>query len=349
MPRVSPNKTWSGAIGGTLAAVDRRRAGGPRSVGIWPVGRRGRASCCRSSSQAGDLLESAIKRRFDAKDASSLIPGHGGLMDRLDGFVAAARAAAADRPRCTADSRRRRAVSWYGEAMPVSQSKSRPTRASHRRDRVVRSVTLLGATGSIGSSTVDLLKRGNGRYRVEAVTANRNAAALAQLARELRRAVCGGRRSGRLCRAQGRAGRLRHRGRRAGEAALIEAAERPADWVMAAISGSVGLKPTLAAAKRGATVALANKECLVCAGALFMRTAAAAGAQRAAGRFRAQRDLPGAQRRPPRGRQPDRADRLGRAVPHLDARGDARGHASSRRSSIPTGRWARRSPSIPRP
>jgi 1-deoxy-D-xylulose-5-phosphate reductoisomerase len=63
-----------------------------------------------------------------------------------------------------------------------------------------------------------------------------------------------------------------------GEAALIEAAERPADWVMAAISGSVGLKPTLAAAKRGATVALANKECLVCAGGIFMRTAAANGA-----------------------------------------------------------------------
>ena len=59
---------------------------------------------------------------------------------------------------------------------------------------------------------------------------------------------------------------------------MIEAAERPADWVMAAVSGSVGLKPTLAAAKRGATVALANKECLVCAGGVFMRTAAASGA-----------------------------------------------------------------------
>ena len=59
---------------------------------------------------------------------------------------------------------------------------------------------------------------------------------------------------------------------------MIEAAERPADWVMAAVSGAVGLKPTLAAAKRGATVALANKECLVCAGGVFMRTAAAYGA-----------------------------------------------------------------------
>jgi 1-deoxy-D-xylulose-5-phosphate reductoisomerase len=64
----------------------------------------------------------------------------------------------------------------------------------------------------------------------------------------------------------------------AGEAALMEAAQRPADWIMAAISGSTGLRPTLAAVERGATVALANKECLVCAGALFMRKAAAAGA-----------------------------------------------------------------------
>jgi 1-deoxy-D-xylulose-5-phosphate reductoisomerase len=64
----------------------------------------------------------------------------------------------------------------------------------------------------------------------------------------------------------------------AGEAAVVEAAQRPADWVMAAITGATSLKPTLAAAERGATVALANKECLVCAGALFMRQAAASGA-----------------------------------------------------------------------
>ena len=59
----------------------------------------------------------------------------------------------------------------------------------------------------------------------------------------------------------------------------LESAQRPADWVMAAISGAVGLKPTLAAVERGATVALANKECLVCAGGLFMRSAAKAGAR----------------------------------------------------------------------
>jgi 1-deoxy-D-xylulose-5-phosphate reductoisomerase len=64
----------------------------------------------------------------------------------------------------------------------------------------------------------------------------------------------------------------------AGEKALVEAAERPAQWVIGAITGAAGLRPTLAAADRGAMVALANKECLVCAGGLFMRRAAAAGA-----------------------------------------------------------------------
>jgi 1-deoxy-D-xylulose-5-phosphate reductoisomerase len=141
----------------------------------------------------------------------------------------------------------------------------------------VRSVTVLGATGSIGSSTVDLLKRDNGRYHVEAVTARSNAVALAQLARELKvrfAAVADADAYGALKDALAGTG-IEAGG---GEAALIEAAERPADWVMAAISGSVGLKPTLAAARRGATVALANKECLVCAGGMFMRTAAAFGA-----------------------------------------------------------------------
>ena len=64
----------------------------------------------------------------------------------------------------------------------------------------------------------------------------------------------------------------------AGESAIIEAAGRPADWVMAAVSGAAGLKPALAAVDRGATVALANKECLVCAGDFFMQRAAKAGA-----------------------------------------------------------------------
>jgi 1-deoxy-D-xylulose-5-phosphate reductoisomerase len=142
---------------------------------------------------------------------------------------------------------------------------------------VPRTVTLLGATGSIGSSTIDLLRRDPARYQVEAVTAHRNGAALARLARELGArfaAVSDPDAYGEL--KAGLSGSRIDAG--AGPAALVEAAQRPAEWVMAAITGAASLKPTLAAAERGATVALANKECLVCAGALFMRRAAAAGA-----------------------------------------------------------------------
>jgi phosphatidate cytidylyltransferase len=88
-PAVSPKKTWSGAIGGVAAGV---------VVGSWMVWMAGLGNLAALAAvwaglalaaEAGDLLESALKRRFGAKDASGLIPGHGGLMDRLDGFLAA--------------------------------------------------------------------------------------------------------------------------------------------------------------------------------------------------------------------------------------------------------------------
>jgi 1-deoxy-D-xylulose-5-phosphate reductoisomerase len=140
-----------------------------------------------------------------------------------------------------------------------------------------RTVTLLGATGSIGTSTIDLLKRNRQHYRVEAVTAHRNASALAGVARDVgaRYAALADPNSYRELK-DALAGSGIESG--AGDSAVLEAAQRPADWIMAAISGSTGLQPTLAAVERGVTVALANKECLVCAGALFMRKAAAAGA-----------------------------------------------------------------------
>lgn len=146
-----------------------------------------------------------------------------------------------------------------------------------RIEPLPRTVTLLGATGSIGSSTIDLLRREPARYQVEAVTAHRNGAALARLARELGAgfAAVADPAAYRDLK-DGLAGSGIEAG--AGGAALVEAAQRPASWVMAAITGAASLKPTLAAAERGATVALANKECLVCAGALFMRSAATAGA-----------------------------------------------------------------------
>ena len=156
--------------------------------------------------------------------------------------------------------------------------KSDPSRAAWKRSSTAeRTVTLLGATGSVGASTVDLLKRERNRFRVEAVCANKSAAALAALARELGArfaAVADPAAYGDLKAALAGTGIEVA----AGESGLIEAAERPAEWVIGAITGAAGLKPTLAAAERGAIVALANKETLVCAGGLFMRRAAASGA-----------------------------------------------------------------------
>src|SRR5712672_1924820 len=140
-----------------------------------------------------------------------------------------------------------------------------------------RSVTILGATGSIGASTIDLIKRARSRYRVEALSANTNASALAALARELNArfaAIADPSAYDELKSALAGSGIAAG----AGESGLIEAADRPAEWVIGAITGAAGLRPTLAAADRGAIVALANKETLVCAGDLFMRRAKAAGA-----------------------------------------------------------------------
>jgi len=93
VPQISPSKTWSGAVGGTLAGV----LGGvavARQFGMDDLAAAAAVALGLSVvSQAGDLMESAVKRTFSAKDASGLIPGHGGLMDRLDGFLAATVAA----------------------------------------------------------------------------------------------------------------------------------------------------------------------------------------------------------------------------------------------------------------
>ena len=152
-----------------------------------------------------------------------------------------------------------------------------PLRNNKAAASAVRSITVLGATGSIGDSTMDLLRAAPERYRVEALTGNANVQGLAKLAKEFDArfvAVADPSRLSELKEAL--AGTRTECG--AGESAIIEAAARPADWVMAAVSGAAGLKPALAAVDRGATVALANKECLVCAGDFFMERAAKAGA-----------------------------------------------------------------------
>ncbi len=144
-------------------------------------------------------------------------------------------------------------------------------------EQMPRRLTILGSTGSVGRNTLDLIEREPESFAIEALTAYRNVELLTEQARrlkprmaviadpagyaELKEALSG---SGvdAAC----------------GSEALIEAAQMPADWVMAAIVGAVGLEPTLAAVRRGAVVALANKECLVCAGSLMMQEVAASGA-----------------------------------------------------------------------
>jgi phosphatidate cytidylyltransferase len=94
VPWISPNKTWAGAIGGLLASVlvalVVAKMAALTSLFVLAMV----AVVLSVLAQAGDLFESFLKRRFDAKDSSHLIPGHGGLMDRLDGFVTASVAAA---------------------------------------------------------------------------------------------------------------------------------------------------------------------------------------------------------------------------------------------------------------
>jgi len=133
----------------------------------------------------------------------------------------------------------------------------------------MRSVTILGSTGSIGQNTIDLVQRNPGAFMVEALTANRNATLLAEQARALgaRFAAIADPDQYPVLR-EALAGAGVEIG--CGPQSLIEAAQRPAEWVMAGIVGAAGLAPTLAAIRRGVIVAIANKEVLVCAGALVM-------------------------------------------------------------------------------
>jgi 1-deoxy-D-xylulose-5-phosphate reductoisomerase len=138
-----------------------------------------------------------------------------------------------------------------------------------------RRISILGATGSIGESTLDLIGRNPSAYPVVALTGGHNAGRLAELAilHRAELAVI----ADPQCYAALRAD-LAGTGIEvaAGEEALLEAASRPADWVMAAIVGAAGLKPTLQAVRQGTATALANKECLVSAGDIFMAEVARA-------------------------------------------------------------------------
>ena len=142
----------------------------------------------------------------------------------------------------------------------------------------MRRISILGATGSIGQSTIDLIRRDIASYDVVALTCGRNVDQLARDAIELgaKLAVtCEPALFGAL------KDRLAGTGieAAAGDAAVAEAAGRPADWIMSAIVGAAGLVPGMEAIRQGATLALANKETLVAAGPLVMAAAEAHGAR----------------------------------------------------------------------
>lgn len=141
----------------------------------------------------------------------------------------------------------------------------------------MRSLTLLGATGSVGASTLDLIRRNRGEWRVEALTANRQVEELAKLAREFgaQVAVIGDENCLPLLREALAGSGIEAAG---GARALVEAAARPADLTVAAIVGCAGLAPTMAAIEQGGTIALANKEALVSAGEVMTAAVARHGA-----------------------------------------------------------------------
>lgn len=138
----------------------------------------------------------------------------------------------------------------------------------------MKKISIFGATGSIGQNTIDLIRRAPGDYDVVALSGGRNIAQLATDARDLRADVAVTAFPELLedLRAALAGSDVEAA---AGPQAIAEAANRPADWVMSAIVGAAGLVPGLEAVKQGATLALANKESLVCAGDLLMRTAKA--------------------------------------------------------------------------
>ena len=296
-PRVSPKKTWSGFFGGLVAGV---AAGG---IVVLVAGRFGVAAPVSFAivvllsavasvlSQLGDLGKSALKRRFGAKDSSVLIPGP-----------------------------------WRGDGSPrrvLGRRRPDRPRAGGRATAPgvgrMTTVTILGATGSVGRSTVDVLAGNRDRFRVAAVVSGSDAEALARIAREVGAGFAAlADRSGGDALREALAGTGIRSG--AGAAAVLEAVDRPADIVMAAISGTAGLLPTHAALKSGRAVALANKESLVCAGEAFMRDAKALGASILPVEFGAQRAAAGSRRRASGGRGLDDADRLRRAVPDRNAR-----------------------------
>ena len=319
LPHLSPNKTWSGGIGGTVAAMvacailatcrpDKSLFSGALLGAFLAV-----------AAQAGDAAESLLKRAAGAKDSGTLIPGHGGILDRIDSFLFAAPA-----------------LFW------LPWPWRRGVAFDRTIDRVRRPirVALLGSTGSIGRQALDVFATA-GPGAVPGRGAGR------------------GPRRGHVPGAARRRGRVRRTGRPNGGRpatpqgtellqwpgrALEEIATRDdVDLLVVATGGVVSLRPILAALRRGTPVATANKETLVAGGHLVMPLARALAADHAGTtatqpaslqpallaaphRFRALGHLAVPGRRITLGGSAADPHRVGRSVPDLARRAARHGH-----------------------
>ncbi|MGE4351330.1 MAG: 1-deoxy-D-xylulose-5-phosphate reductoisomerase, partial [Bdellovibrionales bacterium] len=133
-----------------------------------------------------------------------------------------------------------------------------------------RRVAILGSTGSVGTQTIDLILREPEKYKVVALTARRNIRLLAEQARLLKPEFVVAAEESAYPQLKEALADLAEIKIGTGAGAVVEAAEMDSDWVMAAIVGAAGLPSTIAAAKRGAKLAIANTETLVCAGPMMM-------------------------------------------------------------------------------
>ena len=316
-PSLSPAKTWSGAVGG----LDSRDGG--RRIG------------CRALEPGGRAV-----RRL----AGDRVPGGGLARERH-------KAACRHQGLGTVDPGPRWSTRSVGR--PLGRRPGRRDRRACKPGDIFltldrRTVSVLGSTGSIGTSTVDLLLANPDRFRVRALAGGRNVALLAQQARRLGAEVAVIADPALACPNWSGSWQAPGSTPRQAPENVVAAATLAADWTMAAITGAAGLPSTLAAIRRGGAIALANKEALVCAGDVMLRAVAAAGATLAAGRFRAQRHFPGhggGQRRRRRTHRPDRIRRT-HSVPRRPMRWPAR--RPKRPYGIRPGPWAPRSASTRR-
>ena len=257
-PSISPGKTWEGVVGamlGVSVCIVLAWSFSPYSTHIALLPSLLLASWCWVGlAVIGDLFESAIKRQAGVKDSGALLPGHGGLLDRIDALTSTLAA--------------RRA----GDFVATSEL------TGHATDHDAAHY-ILGSTGSIGTSTLDVVARHPDKFRIVALTANSQVDLLFRQCQQFKPRYA-------VLLDEAAAIQLRQRVREAGlstevlsgMAALEQVVVLPeVDAVMAAIVGAAGLRPTLAAAHAGKKILLANKETLVMAGNVFMDAVRASG------------------------------------------------------------------------